>query len=195
MGKEDWGGASRLFLKDRESWDWPPRLFDKSELGSEWPPQSWCGKIGISRGEILTYPDFFGQFPRKVGIKVGINWGQSPILLNFGHKNLYLYSPRLRLKSQGESRYILILPDLPWLIPNYLDIFKKSRRPPWSRSRFVKKLGRPPWIWIPTRPDPFLSGTYPPWDISPMVTVDETAVDERNDLVPSTTVLKQVGLS
>ena len=43
-----------------------------------------------------------------------------------------------------------------------------SGRPPRSLSRFVKKSGRPSRSRSPTRPDPILSGFYPPRDISPI---------------------------
>ena len=38
-----------------------------------------------------------------------------------------------------------------------------------SWSRFVKKSVRPPWSWSRRNPTQFLSGFYPPQDISPIV--------------------------
>ena len=43
-----------------------------------------CQKIGeASPISISTLPDFFGKFPQKVGIKVGINRGQISTLPDF----------------------------------------------------------------------------------------------------------------
>ena len=47
-------------------------------------------------------------------------------------------------------------------------IVKKLGWPSRSRSRIVKKSGRPSRSRSPTRPDPILSGFYPPRDISPI---------------------------
>ena len=132
MGKISQDGPSRLFLKVRLGRDLPSQLFSKVGSGRDLPSQSRDEKNGISRDFIPTFPDFFVQFTRKVGIKVGINRGQSRFSPTFepkiGKSRGYPDSPRLEAKNRGESGLASIYPEL-------LRNFKKSGRPPRSRSR------------------------------------------------------------
>ena len=91
-GRDKLGRAIPTFLKSRGGSRFAIPTFLKSRVGSKFaiPKSGWK-----SQDFIQTYPDFFGKFPRKVGI----NRGQSRLSPTFepkiGKSRGYPDSPRL----------------------------------------------------------------------------------------------------
>ena len=114
-------------------------------IGEPEPPRSRDEKVGINQDISRFIPT---NLAKKIGKSQDISRFSPTLGSKIGKSWGYPDSPRLKTENRGESRYIPTLPESP-------RNFKQSGRPPRSRSRPV-----------PTR---FLSGFYPPRDISPIV--------------------------